>query len=306
MLETRVGSLTLKNPVMPASGTFGYGVEMERWVNLEKVGAIVTKGLSLKPIHGNPPPRIVETCCGMLNAIGLENIGVEAFVKEKLPHLRKYGVPVIANIFATSYEDFQELADILSSEEGVSALEVNVSCPNVHEGGIHFGTSPKSVEKVVSRVKKKAKNKDVWVKLSPNVTDILTIARAAREGGASAVVLINTIPAMAVDLATRRPVLANVTGGLSGPAIKPVALKLVWEVASNCNIDVVGVGGITSAEDVLEFIMVGARAVQIGSATFRNPSIIEEIIEDLPAKMKKYKIDSVQSFSGSIEIQEDF
>ena len=304
MLETRVGGLVLKNPVMPASGTFGYGLEMQEWVDLRKLGAIVTKGLSLKPIRGNPPPRIVETPCGMLNAIGLENIGVEAFVKDKLPVLRDFGVPVIANIFATSYDDFQSLASILSAEKGISALEINVSCPNVHEGGIHFGTSPKSVEKVVYRVKKKAGNLPVWVKLSPNVTDVTEIVRAAKEGGADAVVLINTFPAMMVDLKTRTPMLANITGGLSGPAIKPIALKLVWEVATKCNIDVVGVGGILTAEDVLEFLLVGARAVQIGSATFRDPTTIENVIDNLPAKMKEYRIESVEKFIGTLEIEE--
>ncbi len=304
MLETSVGGLVLKNPIMPASGTFGYGLEMQEWVDLRKLGAIVTKGLSLKPIIGNPPPRIVETPCGMLNAIGLENIGVETFINDKLPILREFGVPIIANIFATSYEDFQTLSSIISGERGISALEINVSCPNVHEGGIHFGTSPKGVEKVVSRVKKKAGALPVWVKLSPNVTSITDIVRAAKDGGADAVVLINTFPAMMVDVKTRSPLLANITGGLSGPAIKPISLKLVWEVANKCNIDVVGVGGILTAEDVLEFLLVGAKAVQIGSATFRDPTTIESIIGDLPVKMKEYKIDNVRDFIGTLEVEE--
>ncbi len=304
MLETVVGGLKLKNPVMPASGTFGYGLEMQEWVDLTKLGAIVTKGLSVKPIRGNPPPRIVETPCGMLNAIGLENIGVEEFIREKLPVLREFGVPIITNIFATSYDDFQTLASILSAERGVSALEINVSCPNVHEGGIHFGTSAKSVEKVVSKVKKKAGNLPVWVKLSPNVTNIADIVRGAREGGADAVVLINTFPAMMVDLKTRTPMLANVTGGLSGPAIKPIALKIVWEVASKCNIDVVGVGGIQNARDVLEFLLVGAKAVQVGSATFRDPTTLETIVDNLPNLMKEYRIESVEELIGSLEIEE--
>ncbi len=304
MLTTKVGNLILKNPVMPASGTFGYGLEMQRWVSLEDLGAIVTKGLSLKPIIGNPPPRIVETPCGMLNAIGLENIGVDAFIDEKLPQLRKYGVPVIANIFATSYDDFQKLAEKLSSQDGVSALEINVSCPNVQEGGIHFGSVPKSVEKVVSKVKRKSGSLDVWVKLPPEIFRIKELANAARNGGASAVVVTNTIPAMAVDIKTRLPVLANVTGGLSGQAIKPIALKLVWEVASQCKIDVVGVGGISSAEDVLEFLLVGAKAVQIGSNNFRDPESIGKIIKELPDMMRGYKIKSVREFIGTLEIRE--
>lgn len=304
-LETKVGNLVLQNPVMPASGTFGYGLEMQEWIDLRKLGAIVTKGLSLKPISGNPPPRIVEAYCGMINAIGLENIGVESFIKDKLPLLKSFGVPIVANIFATSYDDFQSLAEILSMEDGISVLEVNVSCPNVHEGGYHFGTSPKSVEKVVNKVRKKAGKKEVWVKLPPNVTNNLDIVKAAKEGGADAVVLINTIPAMMVDLRTRRPVLANVTGGLSGPAVKPVALKLVWETATNCDIDVVGVGGISSTEDVLEFLMVGAKAVEIGSATFRDPAIIQSIIDELPQKLKEYNITSVSDFIGSLEIEEE-
>jgi len=301
-ITTNIGKIKLKNPIMSASGTFSYGLEMQEWVKLDEIGAVVTKGLSKKPIMGNPPPRIVETSCGMLNAIGLENIGVDAFIKNKLPILKSGSTPVVVNIFATSYDDFQDLTDVLVDAGGIIALEINVSCPNVKEGGIHFGTNPKSIEKVVSKVKKKAKNIPVWIKLSPNVTDIVEMGKAAINGGVDGIVAINTFPAMSVDLKSRSPMLANVTGGLSGPAIKPIALKSVWELAKNLDIPVIGVGGINTVEDVLGFLMVGASAVEIGTATFRNPETISQIISQLPEKLKEYGFKSVNEVIGSLEI----
>ena len=295
-------SLELKNPVLTASGTFGYGLEFAPYGDLQSLGGIVVKGLSLLPREGNPMPRIAETPCGMLNSIGLQNCGVEAFLRDKLPLLPTDNLPVIANLYATSTSDFGELAGILAAENGIAALEVNISCPNVAEGGSSFGQDPRMAAAVTEAVKKRAGNKPVIVKLSPNVTDICEIAKACEAGGADILSCINTINGMAVDLASRKPLLAMVTGGLSGPAIKPVALRCVWQVSRAVRIPVIGIGGIRSAEDVLEFILAGAFAVQIGTASFSRPDTVFRIVQDLPSVTEKYKIASWDSFRGSLRI----
>lgn len=267
-LKGQSHDLTLKNPVLTASGTFGHGLEFAPYGDLASLGGIVVKGLSLKPREGNPCPRIVETTAGMLNAVGLQNDGVEAFCREKLPNLPWRDVPIIANLYATSPEEFGELAARLDAEDGVAALEVNVSCPNVKKGGVLFGQDPKLAAAVTSAVRKAAPRSHVMVKLSPNVTDIALMARSVEGAGADSISCINTLLGLAVDLKRRRPALANVLGGLSGPAIKPVALRCVWQAARAVKIPVVGVGGIVSAEDVLEFILAGAHARAVGHGQF--------------------------------------
>lgn len=295
-------SLRFKNPVLTASGTFGYGIEFAPYVNLSSLGGIVVKGLSLKPRRGNALPRISETACGMLNAVGLQNEGVEAFVREKLPQLPWQETPIIANLYATAAEDFAQLADRLSGEEGIAALEVNISCPNVREGGVLFGQDPVLAAHVVSAVKRRAGRKPVIVKLSPNVTDIMSIAQAVEDAGADAISCINTLMGMAVDARTRKPLLANVIGGLSGPAIKPVALRCVWQVCRTVSIPVIGVGGITCARDVLEFILVGAHAVQVGMANFIRPDATKQILHDLPLLCAELGITDLNRYRGSLEI----
>lgn len=300
--EVELGPLKLKNPILTASGTFGYGLEFSQFGDLASLGGIIVKGLSLKPRQGNPMPRIVETPCGMLNAIGLQNIGIDAFLKDKLPLLPFKDTAVIVNLYAHSVQEFGELAEILSQETRVAALEVNISCPNVKQGGVQFGQEPKMAFKVVEEVRKKAGPKPVIVKLSPNVTDIKEIARAVIDAGSDIVSLINTLSGMAVDIYTKKPKLKNIFGGLSGPAIKPVALKMVYEVASKFDIPVIGVGGISKVEDVLEFLLVGALAVQIGSANFMRPSLSFELVEELPHLMNKLGIVSLKEWVGSLEV----
>ncbi len=299
-LNTQNGKLELKNPIMSASGTFGYGSEFMPYGDISSLGAVVVKGLSLKPRAGNPLPRIAETACGMLNAVGLQNDGVESFIKEKLPKLPHDHVPIIANIYATNPEEFAELADILSAEKGVGALEVNISCPNVKAGGVLFGQDPKMAASVVEAVKKKSRNTPVIVKLSPNVSDIASIAVAIEAAGADMISCINTLTGMAVDIRSRKPLLANKVGGLSGPAVKPVALRCVWQVANAVKIPVIGLGGISSAEDVLEFILVGASAVQIGTASFTDPTTIFRIIEELPILCDKLGIKNLAEYRNSL------
>lgn len=294
------GILTLKNPVMSASGTFGYGAEFMPYGDIRSLGAVIVKGLSLEPRAGNPLPRVAETPCGMLNAVGLQNDGVEAFIKEKLPHLPFEEVPIIANTYATNAEDFAQLADILSAERGVAALEVNISCPNVKAGGVLFGQDPCMAASVVSAVKKRARNTPVIVKLSPNVTDIASVAKAAQDAGADMISCINTLTGMAVSVQTRKPLLANVVGGLSGPAIKPVALRAVWQVAQAVTIPVIGLGGISSAEDVLEFLLVGASAVQVGTASFTDPTRIFKIVQELPKLCESLGIKNLAEFRNSL------
>jgi len=291
-MDVHLGRLKLKNPVMTASGTFGYGEEYADYVDLNKLGAIVVKGLSLKPRLGNPPPRIMETTGGMLNAVGLQNIGVDAFIEEKLPFLRKYDAAVIANIYGETYDEFKKVTKILSAAKGVHALEVNISCPNVRKGGVSFGSDPKIAARVTQTVKEET-SLPVIVKLTPNVTDIAAIAHAVEKAGADAISLINTLTGMSVDLKTKKPHLKNITGGLSGPAIKPVALRMVWEVVQKVSVPVIGIGGIMTAEDALEFLILGAQAVQIGTANFVNPYATMEIIEGIKDYLSVNKIKDV-------------
>ncbi|MDR2076555.1 MAG: dihydroorotate dehydrogenase [Desulfovibrio sp.] len=293
-------SLRLKNPVITASGTFGYGLEFAPYGDLRKLGALVVKGLSLEPREGNPMPRVAETPSGMLNAVGLQNCGVEDFLRHKLPLLPSADVPVIVNLYATSGDDFASLAGILGAEPSIAALEVNISCPNVREGGAAFGQDPFSAAAVTETVRKNAGKKPVIVKLSPNVTDITEIARACEAAGATAISCINTLSGMAVDLAGRKPRLANILGGLSGPAVKPVALRCVWEVSRTVSIPVIGIGGISCAEDVLEFILVGATAVQIGTANLMQPDSAFQIIQNLPAACEKYGVTNWGDLRGKL------
>jgi dihydroorotate dehydrogenase (NAD+) catalytic subunit len=301
-LRVEFAGLVLKNPIITASGTFGFGLEFSNFGDLKRLGGIVVKGLSLKPREGNPMPRIVETPCGMLNAIGIQNPGVEAFLKDKLPLLPWRETAIIANLYACSAGEFADLAGVLAGEEGVAALEVNVSCPNVSEGGAAFGQDPSQIARVTEAVKSKAGGKPVIVKLSPNVTDMAVCARAAESGGADAISLINTLLGMSVDIRTRRPRLANVVGGLSGPAIKPVALRCVFQACRAVKIPVVGIGGIVSAEDALEFILLGASAVQVGTANFMRPDQSFRIVDDLKRAMLKAHSESLSELRGSIQL----
>ena len=294
-------SLHLKNPVLTASGTFGYGMEFAPYGDLTSLGGIIVKGLSLLPRDGNPCPRIVETTAGMLNAVGLQNDGVEAFCKEKLPRLPWQHLPVIANLYATSPAEFGELAARLDAEEGVAALEVNVSCPNVKSGGILFGQDPGLAAAVTRAVRDAAPNKPLIIKLSPNVTDIALMARSVQDAGADMISCINTLSGMAVDVARRTPRLANVIGGLSGPAIKPVALRCVWQVCNAVKIPVIGIGGITCAQDVLEFILVGAYAVEVGTMNFISPDRAFEIVKELPAVCRQLGVTSLDELRGSLK-----
>lgn len=297
-----IAGLKLKNPVMVASGTFGYGEEYSPYIDLNRLGAIVTKGLSLKPKMGNPTPRIIETPSGMLNAIGLQNVGIDAFVRDKLPFVRQFDVPVIANFFGNTLEEYGEAARKLSDCDGVHALEVNISCPNVKEGGIVFGTDPKAAASVICLVRKSTKL-PVIAKLSPNVTDITVMARAVEDAGADAVSLINTLTGMAIDVRTRRPRLANITGGLSGPAIRPVAVRMVWQVANAVKLPIIGIGGIMTADDALEFIIAGATAVQVGTANFVNPTATMDIIDGLEKYLIDNHITDIKELIRSLNIQ---
>lgn len=297
-LQVELAGITLKNPVTVASGTFGYGREYEAFVDPSQLGAVIVKGTTLEPRLGNPPPRIYETPAGMLNAIGLENPGVKSFVKRDLPYLREKGVTVIVNIAGNTIDEYAELAEILDKEEGIAALELNISCPNVKKGGLQFGTDPVMVKEVVAAVKTKTRF-PVMTKLSPNVTDIVKIARAAQDGGADCLSLVNTLLGMAIDIDRRRPVLANVVGGLSGPAIKPVALRMVYQVASEVGLPIMGLGGIMNYRDVLEFMMAGATAVSVGTANFVNPTVTREIIDDLKQYLEKNEITDINQVIGA-------
>lgn len=300
-LRVKIGTLKMQNPVMTASGTFGYGREFANLMNLHRLGGIIVKGISLEARPGNPPPRIVETACGMLNAIGLENVGVDRFVQEKIPYLQGLRVPAVVNILGDSIEEYREVTDRLAGVAGIAAIEVNISCPNVKKGGVAFGTNPDMARAVTEAV---AQNCDipVIVKLSPNVSDIAVVAQAVEEGGADGVSLINTLIGMAIDLDSRRPALANVIGGLSGPAIKPVALRMVYQVAQRVDIPVVGIGGIDCARDALEFLVAGATAVQVGTANFINPRAGEEIVEGIAAYVKEHKLNSIRDLIGTLQV----
>ncbi|RLB04947.1 MAG: dihydroorotate dehydrogenase [Deltaproteobacteria bacterium] len=300
-LKVTLGPLSLPNPVMVASGTFGYGLEYSSLVDIRKLGGIVVKGLSIEPRPGNPPPRLVETHGGLINAIGLENVGVDNFVNQKLPLLLKHEVPVIVNIFGNTVEEYSELAKILDGVTGISALEINISCPNVKSGGIVFGTDPKQIQKVVSSVRENT-GLPLITKLTPNVTDIGEMAKAAVEAGTDIISAINTVSAMAVDINSRKPKLGNIVGGLSGPAIKPIALKKVWNILNSVEVPVIGIGGISNHEDALEFLLVGARAVQIGTANFIHPKISVEIIEGIRSFLESNGLKDVNEFIGSLKL----
>ncbi|MGA7721824.1 MAG: dihydroorotate dehydrogenase [Ignavibacteriaceae bacterium] len=300
-LSVQVGTLEFRNPVLLASGTVGYGNEMSEFVDLNKIGGIVTKSLSLKPRKGNPPQRIVETASGMLNAIGLANVGVEVFLKEKIPFLKKFDVPLICNIAASTIEEYVECARILTEEEAIHAFEINVSCPNVKEGGLQFGNDISAVGKITNKVKSVTK-KPVIIKLSPNVSNIADFAKVVKDEGGDAVSAINTLVGTAFDINTRKPKIKNVTGGLSGPAIKPVALAKVLEIKKTVDIPIIGIGGIMNWKDVVEFMIVGASAVQLGTLNFINPSAATKIIEYLEKYCLDKGIEKISSVTGSYQI----
>src|SRR6476661_8742734 len=299
-LSVRIGSLVLKNPLIAASGCFGYGVEYAEVVDLSTLGAIVSKGLFLKEREGHPAPRIVETPAGMLNAIGLQGIGARRFVDEKLPELRARGATVIVNVCGTTLDEYVEVSRVVSDAEGVHALEINISCPNIKEGGITFGCSLHGTFDVVSAVRK-ATTLPVIPKLTPNVTDVASIAKAAEEAGADAVSLVNTFLAMAIDVETRRPKLSNIVGGLSGPAIRPIAVRMVYECRQAVKLPIIGMGGIATAEDVLEFMIAGATAVQVGTANFVDPFIWKTLLSGLRDYMARHGIGRLADLTGSID-----
>ena len=280
-LSVQVGALRLANPIITASGTFGYGLEFAHLVDLNRLGGFVTKGISREPIEGAPAPRLCVTPSGMLNAVGLQNVGVGAFVRDKLPLLRKYNTHVIVNIFGYCLEEYVEVIDRLEAAEGISAYELNISCPNVKKGGMQFGSDPALVSEVVQAARKAARKRPLWVKLMPLVTDIGLIGKAAEAAGADALTVANTFPAMAIDFRTQKSRLGNLTGGLSGPAIKPITLRLVWEVSKAVQIPILGLGGVETVEDVLDYVSVGASAVQVGTASFSDPKASEVIVGDL-------------------------
>ena len=298
-LSVEIAGIQFQNPVLTASGTFGYGMEYTDFIDLNLLGGIVVKGLSIKPSHGNSPPRMVETASGMLNAIGLQNIGVEVFINEKLPLLKKFNANIIVNFFGDTQDEYVLAAERLNDVTEIAALEMNISCPNVEKGGMTFGTDPQITEELVRKVRK-VTSSPLIVKLSPNVTDIVVMAKAAVNGGADALSIINTLLGMAIDIKTRCPMLANVTGGLSGPAIKPVALRMVWQVAKAVDIPIIGIGGIMNAQDALEFIIAGATAVQVGTANFIDPSISVKIIEGIKNYCQKDKIGDIKDLIGTL------
>lgn len=290
-LSVRVGSLVLRNPVLTASGTFGYGLEYDDFFDVAELGGICTKGLSLLPRPGNPPNRICETAAGMLNAIGLANVGVEAFCKDKLPTLRRRGVTVVANVFATSIDDFVKLVRRVDGEEGVHAVELNVSCPNVDKGGLEFGCDPIAAARVTAACRAATKL-PLWVKMSPEAGDHKAVGLACQEEGADALTAINTIRGLAIDVASWRPKLANRTGGLSGPALKPLALRIVWDLARTVKIPVIGIGGVATAEDAVEFLLAGATAVQVGTASFADPAASKKVLEGLRVYCRERGLDA--------------
>jgi dihydroorotate dehydrogenase (NAD+) catalytic subunit len=300
-LSISIGALRMRNPVMVASGCFGFGTEYAPIVDIARLGAIVVKGTTLEPWRGNPPPRIVETPAGMLNAIGLQNDGVQSLLDEKLPRLREHGVPVIVNVCGETLAEYVKLCEILDAADDVAALELNASCPNIEHGGMTFGTSCPALGELVAACRK-ATGKPLIVKLSPNVTDVAALARAARDAGADALSLINTLLGMAIDVDTWRPKLANVTGGLSGPAIRPVAVRMVYQVAQAVPVPTIGMGGIMTAEDAIEFLLAGATAVAVGTASFVNPQASIEIIEGIAAYLQNRQLSSVRDIIGKLQV----
>lgn len=297
-LTVQIGAVRLRNPILTASGTFGYGVEFAHLVDLNRLGGLVVKGLSREPMEGAPPPRLCETPSGMLNAVGLQNIGVRAFVDEKLPVLRKYDTAVIANVFGYSIEDYVEVIRVLEDAEGIAAYELNISCPNVKRGGMQFGNDPVLVSEVVGAARKAAVKRPLWVKLSPMVADIGLIARAAEGAGADALTVANTYPAMAINPWTGKSCLGNQTGGLSGPAIKPITLRLVWETRKAVKTPILGLGGIETVEDVLEYFAAGATAVQVGTASFTDPSVSQRLVRDLERSLFDSKALTINEIRG--------
>jgi len=299
-MKVNIGGIELQNPVMTASGTFGYAREFDHLIDLNRLGGIIVKGLSLMPTKGNPPPRIAETACGMINAIGLENVGIDGFITEKLPFLQNLSPPVFVNIYGKLEEEYRQLTARIDKVEAIAGIEVNISCPNVKAGGMAFGVDPQAAFKVIRAVRDQTA-KPVMVKLSPNVTDITEIAAAVEEAGADSISLINTLTAMAIDIDTRRPKIANIIGGLSGPAIKPVALRMVWQVAQKATIPIVGIGGIMTCEDALEFLIAGATAIQVGTANFVNPHTTTEIIDGIETFLMERDIPAVKDIVGTLE-----
>ena len=300
-LSVNVGALRLSNPILAASGTFGYGVEFAHLVDLNRLGGFVVKGLSLEPIAGAPAPRLCETASGMLNAVGLQNVGVRAFVEEKLPALRRYRTAVIANVFGCTVEEYVAVIRILEQAEGLAGYELNISCPNTAHGGIQFGSDPMMVFEVVNAAREAA-SRPLWVKLSPNVTDIGAIAKAAERAGADALTVANTYQAMSIDVRTRRSRLGRITGGLSGPAIKPITLRLVYEAQRAVKIPIIGLGGIERADDVLEYIIAGASAVQVGTANFSQPAACEDLLDQLERCCRSNKINNISELIGSFQV----
>ncbi|MFB3915237.1 MAG: dihydroorotate dehydrogenase [Terriglobales bacterium] len=303
-LSVSFAGIKFKNPVIAASGTFAYGIEFEEIVSLDKLGGFVVKGLSKEPMAGNPPPRLFETAAGMLNSIGLQNIGARAFLEEKLPALRKIkNIIVIANVFGYTREDYEATIRILNEGEGIAAYELNVSCPNTKHGGIVFGSDPRLLEELVVTARKAAHDarRPLIVKLSPNVTSIPQMARAVAGAGADAISLVNTFVAMAIDVETRRPRISNITAGLSGPAIKPIALRMVYEAAHSVDIPVIGIGGITTAQDVIEFMLAGAAAVEVGTASFWDPCATEKIVDALESWCVEHRIEKITDLIGGLQ-----
>lgn len=299
-LNTKIGSLELKNPVMTASGTFGYGTEYADFMDISRLGAIIVKGTSLNPRQGNPYPRMAETPSGMLNAVGLQNKGVDYFVDHIYPEVRKIRTNIIVNVSGSCIDDYVQTAGIINTLDDIPAIELNISCPNVKQGGMAFGVNPESAAQVVAAVRK-VYDKTLIVKLSPNVTDITEIARAVEGAGADSVSLINTMLGMAIDAEKRKPILSTVTGGMSGPAVKPVALRMVWQTAKAVKIPVIGLGGICSATDAVEFLLAGASAIQIGTANFIDPSISEKVIDGIEDYLNRHGFVSVQEIIGALE-----
>jgi dihydroorotate dehydrogenase (NAD+) catalytic subunit len=297
-LSVQVGALRLANPIIAASGTFGYGLEFAHLVDLNRLGGFVTKGISLQPIEGAPPPRLCDTPSGMLNAVGLQNVGVEVFVRDKLPLLRKYNTHLIVNVFGVCQDDYVGVIQRLEDAEGISAYELNISCPNVKKGGMQFGSDPALVEEVVTASRKSAQKRPLWVKLMPLVTDIGLIAKTAEGAGADALTVANTFPAMAIDFRTQKSLLGNLTGGLSGPAIKPITLRLVWEVCKAVSIPVVGLGGVETVADVFDYVSVGASAVQVGTASFSDPKASEAIVGGLARALKDINMCTFNELRG--------
>jgi len=301
-MRVRLAGLELLNPVIAASGTFGYGIEFEEIVSLERIGGFVSKGISLEPMTGHAAPRIVQTAAGMLNAIGLQNVGVEEYLEKKLPPLKRYPqCKVIVNVFGYTVHEYLQVIERLNEAEGIAAYELNVSCPNVHAGGMAFGADPGSLEYLVSRAKS-ASRRPLIVKLSPNVTSIAHMSEIAADSGADALSLTNTFLAMAIDVETRRPRLTNVTGGLSGPAIKPIAVRMVYEAARAVKIPILGMGGIVTPEDAVEFLLAGATAVQVGTASYADPRATERLAKGLESWCRSHNVERVTSLTGAVEI----